>query len=111
MQQILWVGAVVLLSLMGVVGDYFVKLSSSGQKYLNIKWLVVGALIYALTAFGWFFPLKHSRLAALGVIYGVSTVVFLSLMGFFFFKQSISAWEWVGIGFGVFSILLLARFA
>ena len=111
MQHILWAAVAMLLSFIGVVGDYFVKLSSKGPRYIEWRWLCVGAAIYASTALGWFFPLKHSQLAALGVIYGVSTVLFLALMGLIYFKQTLYPSEVIGMIFGIISLILLVRFA
>ena len=62
---------VVLLSFIGVVGDFFIKLSGQGTKFMEIKWFVLGFLIYGLTAFGWFYVMKNVKLATLGVFYAL----------------------------------------
>lgn len=99
------------LSLIGVLGDYFIKLAGINQnKYIELKWFIVGFLIYSSTAIGWFFVMKHIKLSTLGVIYGVTTVIALTLVGILFFKEHLSIYEIIGIIAGVSSIILLSRF-
>ncbi len=100
----------IILAFVGVVGDFFIKLAGL-HKTMEIKWFSVGLIIYALTAFGWFFAIKHIKLSTLGVIYAVSTVLFLVIIGVFYFKESLNAYEILGVAIGVISIVLLGRFA
>jgi drug/metabolite transporter (DMT)-like permease len=102
---------IVILSLIGVLGDYFLKLGGSGDKYIDWKWFVLGALIYSSTAIGWFFVMKYIKLGSLGIIYATTTVIALTIVGVFFFKETLSIYEIIGIVAGVASILLLARFS
>lgn len=99
------------LALVGVVGDFFIKLAGSGTKYIEPRWFIIGFLVYASTAVGWFYVMKQVKLADLGVIYAVSTVLFLTLVGIFYFHEKLNWYEMVGIGTAVISILLLSRFA
>jgi hypothetical protein len=39
-------------SLLGVVGDYFLKLASANENSLQTKWFYIGFILYASTAFG-----------------------------------------------------------
>jgi hypothetical protein len=43
----------VLLSLLGVLGDYFLKTASSQERIICNRWFPVGLAIYSSTAFGW----------------------------------------------------------
>ena len=101
---------VVAITLAGVVGDYFLKLAGSGSHYIELKWFFAGALIYASTSAGWFFIMKYMKLSTLGVVYAVTIVISLAIMGSLFFKESLSAYEIIGIFLGIISILLLGRF-
>jgi multidrug transporter EmrE-like cation transporter len=99
------------LSLVGVLGDYFIKLSgNNAERYVDLKWFIVGLIVYSSTAIGWFFVMKHIKLSTLGVIYGVTTVVALTAVGIFFFKEHLNTYEIIGIIAGVSSIILLSRF-
>ena len=69
---------VIALSLVGVLGDYFIKLSGDDKtKYIDYKLFIIGFVVYSLTAVGWFFVMKNIKLGTLGVIYGVTTILAL----------------------------------
>jgi len=99
------------LSLIGVLGDYFIKLSgNSNIKYIDLKLFLIGLIVYSSTAVGWFFVMKHIKLGTLGVIYGVTTVIALAIIGVAVFKEHLNIYEIIGIVAGVSSIILLSRF-
>lgn len=99
------------LSFIGAAGDYLLKLAGQGTKFVDVKWFIIGTLVYASTAIGWFFVLKYIKLGTLGTVYAVSTVLFLVLGGVLFFHEKYTVPEYIGIGLGIASILLLSRFA
>ncbi|MEK6951653.1 MAG: transporter [Nanoarchaeota archaeon] len=99
------------LSLIGVLGDYFLKLSGSGNNYIDWKWFLIGMILYSSTAVGWFFVMKHIKLGTLGTVYATTTVLALALVGFFFFKETMNYYEITGLIMGIIAIVLLARFA
>src|SRR5260370_5763386 len=98
-------------SVIGVLGDYFLKLASAREQPLRTGWFYLGFALYASTAFGWVFVMKHLKLATIGVFYSVAMVVLLTAIGAVFFGERISAWELLGIAMGVGSLLILSRFA
>lgn len=50
-------------SVIGVLGDYFLKLASAREQSLRTRWFYLGFALYASTAFGWVFVMKHLKLA------------------------------------------------
>jgi drug/metabolite transporter (DMT)-like permease len=100
-----------LFSAIGVVGDSFLKLASAAEVPWRTRWFAVGFTLYASTAFGWVFVMKHLKLATIGVFYSVAMVVLLTAIGTLFFGERISAWEILGIAMGVGSLVILSRFA
>lgn len=102
---------VILLAGVGVLGDYFIKLSGDGSKYISYQPFFIGMIIYALTALGWFYVMKHIKLSTLGIFYSVTTVILLALVGVIFFKENLNIYEIVGIALGIISIIILARFS
>lgn len=98
-------------SIFGVVGDYFLKLASAEPAWFKSKWFYVGFTIYASTAFGWVFVMKHLKLATIGVVYSVSMILLLAAIGVIGFRESLSAYEIVGILMAIGSLALLMRFA
>ena len=65
-------------SILGVVGDYFLKLAADEEYSLRTLPFLVGFVVYASTAFGWVFVMKHLKLATIGVVYSVSMVLLLT---------------------------------
>jgi len=99
------------LSLITVLADALIKHASLQSQFTGWKFLVTGALIYGLTAFGWFFVMREAKLSTLGVLYSVTVVVALTLLSVFYFKEGIKSMEIVGIIMGISSLVILARFA
>lgn len=97
-------------SIVGVIGDYFLKLASANEASLKSREFYIGFVIYASTAFGWVFAMKHLKLATVGVVYSISMVLLLTAVGVFRFKKSLNLLEIAGLAMAVGSLLLLTRF-
>ena len=65
-------------SVIGVLGDYFLKLASGREQPLRTSWFYLGFALYASTAFGWVFVMKYLKLATISVLYSVSLVLLLT---------------------------------
>ncbi|HUK41852.1 MAG TPA: hypothetical protein VLX11_12425 [Candidatus Acidoferrales bacterium] len=98
-------------SLLGVLGDYFLKLASENENSLRTPWFYIGFAVYASTAFGWVFVMKHLKLATIGVVYSVSMVLLLAAVGVVFFHESLNYYEIAGLVMAIASLFLLIRFA
>lgn len=98
-------------SVIGVVGDYFLKLASEQPQPLRTGWFYLGFALYASTAFGWVFVMAHLKLATISVLYSVSLVLLLTAIGVVLFRESLNFLEVIGIVLAVASLLLLMRFA
>lgn len=101
----------ILLSAITVFADYLVKHASLQTSFTGWKFLLAGAIIYGLTAFGWFFLTRKVKLSTLGVLYGVSCIILLTFVSVFYFNEKISSIEIVGIILAIASIIIMARFA
>jgi len=99
------------LSVVTVLGDALVKQASLQNAFSGWKILTIGALIYGLTAFGWFFVMRKIKLSTVGVLYGVSCIILLALLSIFYFKEKITSIELLGILLGIVSIVILYRFS
>jgi small multidrug resistance pump len=99
------------LSLLGVVGDYFLKLASDAEAPLRTRWFYYGFVAYASTACGWVFVMRHLKLATIGVVYSVSLIVMLTAVGVVLFRESLNSQEVVGLVLAIVSLILLVRFA
>ena len=98
-------------SVIGVLGDYFLKLASARESPLRASWFYLGFALYASTAFGWVFVMKHLKLATISVLYSISLVLFLTAIGVVLFQESLNYFEVIGIVLAVVSLVLLMRFA
>jgi multidrug transporter EmrE-like cation transporter len=98
-------------SVIGVIGDYFLKLASREDNFFATRSFYVGFALYASTAFGWVFVMKHLKLGTIGVVYSVSIIVMLTAIGVLAFDEKLSSGEIVGLLMAIGSIILLVRFA
>lgn len=101
--------AVLGLALLGVLADVAIKAASQSTRPLLSRWFFAGAVGYALTAVGWVYVLQHLKLAAVGSIYCVATMVLLALAGALFFRETLRASEFLGLALAIASIWLLRR--
>jgi multidrug transporter EmrE-like cation transporter len=100
----------VAFSAVGVAGDYFLKLASAKEQSLKSAAFYVGFVVYAATAFGWVFVMKHLKLATVGVVYCVSMTLLLTAVGVLAFEESLSVYEMAGIAMAIASLVILVRF-
>jgi multidrug transporter EmrE-like cation transporter len=100
---------VIAISVVTVVGDYFIKLASMEARQLANRWFGVGCAMYLLSTVGWVFVMPHMKLAVIGVIYSLSVVILMALLGVFVFGESITRYEVAGLVLGASAILLLGR--
>jgi small multidrug resistance pump len=98
-------------SVIGVLGDHFLKLASAKEQSLRTSCFYLGFALYASTAFGWVFVMKHLKLATISVLYSVSLVLLLTAIGVVLFHESLNYFEVIGIVLAVMSLVLLMRFA
>jgi drug/metabolite transporter (DMT)-like permease len=98
-------------SVIGVVGDFFLKLASAREQPLRTGWFYLGLALYASTAFGWVFVMRHLKLATISVLYSISMVLLLTAIGVVLFRESLNYFEAIGIVLAVASLVLLMRFA
>src|SRR6516162_4880676 len=84
-------------SLIGVLGDYFLKLASARELPLRTGWFYLGFALYASTAFGWVFVMKHLKLGTISVLYSVSMILLLTTVGVVMFRETLNYFEVAGI--------------
>lgn len=99
------------LSVITVFADALIKQASLQNAFSGWKMLILGAIIYGLTAFGWFFVMRKIKLSTLGILYGVSCVILLTLVSVFYYKEKINTFEIFGIVLAIISLIILSRFA
>ena len=98
-------------SAVGVLGDYLLKLASNAKNPLKSGWFFIGFAVYASTAFGWVFVMRHMKLATIGVVYSVSMILLLTAVGVVLLREPLNRYEIAGLAMAVGSLILLIRFA
>lgn len=94
-----------------VAGDYCLKRASL-QEYLHRSvWFWFGCGIYAATAAGWAAVMRHMKLATIGVLFSVFSVLFIALLGVAVFGERLGWREITGIALAIIAVVLLGRFA
>lgn len=112
MNSVIWTTIIAIgLAALDVIADACLKEAGIGKGAFDLRWFALGAFLYALTVVGWLFVLREMKLSTVGVVYGVSCVLFLALAGFLFFGEHLKPMEWLGMGMAIASIMILARFA
>ena len=108
-----WLAVVITIafSVVGVLGDYLLKLASAQKNPLKAGWFYVGFAVYASTAFGWVFVMRHLKLATIGVVYSISMILLLTAIGVVVFREPLNASEIVGLVMAIAALILLVRFA
>jgi drug/metabolite transporter (DMT)-like permease len=98
-------------SAVGVLGDYLLKRASARPAPLRSAWFYAGFAVYASTAFGWVYVLRHLKLATVGVVYSISMILLLAGVGVVAFREPLNAPEVVGLALAIAALILLMRFA
>jgi len=111
MHKLIAVAVTIGFSVLGVVGDYFLKLASEHDNPLKSRWFYIGFVVYSSTAFGWVFVMKHLKLATIGVVYSIAMILLLTTIGVTLFRESLGWYEIAGLIMAVASLILLVRFA
>lgn len=95
----------VLGSVSTVIADVFIKKATVSW---NLRAYVLGCLFYIATIPGWYFYMKGTKFATCGMLYSTLTNTLLFLLGISYFNESVSFRQWLGLGFGAASVILLS---
>jgi drug/metabolite transporter (DMT)-like permease len=95
---------------LGVLADYFLKLASEREQIAHTAWFWIGLGVYAGMAGGWVYVMRHLSFAEIGIVYSVTTVLLLTLVGVVVLHETLHGYEMLGAAMAVGSLFLLARF-
>jgi len=100
---------VFVLAAVGVLADYFLKLASERANSAQSQWFWLGLTVYALMAGGWVYVMRHLSFSQIGIVYSVSSILLLMLVGTLVLKETLHLSEILGAAMAVGALLLLAR--
>ena len=89
------------------MGDYCIKLVTGKIGGLLSAQFIVGAVLYGITATGWFFLMKNNPLAIIGVLFSASTFILLAALGTLVFKERFGWREVGGIFLAVMAVVVI----
>lgn len=98
------------LTAAAVLGDYFLKLASAEEDAIWNRWFLLGLSVLSATTFGWVFIMRHMKLAAIGVVYSITMLLLLALVGVLCFEERLNVAELTGIALAIAALVLLVRF-
>ncbi len=101
------VSGAVILSVLTVLGDYYIKEASLRAAFSGWGLLLVGMMLYALTGLGWFFLMRHEKLYVLGLLYVLTTTIFLTALSVLYYHESLGAKQLVALLLGLVAVILL----
>ena len=91
-----------------IIGDYYIKLASGRTDGILTLTFMLGVVFYSATALGWYFLMKSHSLAAIGVLYSASTILLLTALGYFVFKENIGLKDGLGITLAILSVVVMS---
>lgn len=90
-----------------VVGDYLIKIASERSDGLLTFPFILGALLYGLPAFGWFYLMREHSLALTAVMYSAATMIFLAILGHVAFNEPMTLKDIFGLVLAISAVILL----
>ncbi len=95
-----------LFGLLDAVSLPTIKAVSKGM--LGFGWMVVPFLLYAMSPFLFLEGLKGETLTILNLVWDLSSDLIITLIGLFFFRESLSYTKGLGVLFSFMALFLLS---
>lgn len=103
---ILAVAIGVIMAFTSSLGDFFIKHATTKNSITStVIFVLLGGIVYGLSAIGWYFVFRKVPLATIGIIDGVLPLIVLVVMGYFFFGEKMTNLHLLGVLLGILSIL------
>jgi drug/metabolite transporter (DMT)-like permease len=93
-----------------VLGDWLIKIASQQERTLANPWFLSGVLVYAACAFVWVYAMQYMKLATLGVVSSLGTIVLLTVLGAVAFGETLNRHEIAGLLFAGMAVVLLVGY-
>ncbi len=105
-----WLFVLLIVEVICIIGDYYIKKASMEEDWSGWKLLAVGCVLYGVSAFGFFFLMRSFKVFTVGMLHSFAVIFLSVILSLFVFNEKINAREILGLILGVASILLLVRF-
>lgn len=101
------IGLGLMMASLDVVMMSLAKLTSRGQLSINSA-LPIATVLYAAEPYIFFKSMKYESLTAMNLIWDLTSDVIVTLVGIFYFGESIKGLRWLAVLFAIFSLALFA---
>lgn len=105
-----WLWVLLIIELICIWADYYIKKASMEQNWEGWKLLAIGSIFYAFSAIGFFLLMRNFKVFTVGVLHSFAVIFLSIILSLVVFKEKITLREVVGLVLGVVSISLLVRF-
>jgi uncharacterized membrane protein len=95
--------------LITIIGDYLIKKASMLQYLNGWKLLVLGGLLYGISAIGWFYVYRTTKVFTVGAIHSFGIIILTILLSVVIFKEKINSSEIMGLVLGIISLVILLK--
>lgn len=99
-----------LMVLITIVGDYFVKKASMYKEFYGWKFLLLGGLLYGVSAIGWFYVYRIAKVFTVGAIHSFGIIILTLLLSLVVFGEKINFLEIIGMFLGIVALVILLRY-
>ncbi len=90
-----------------LAGDFFLKRAADTGDGVWSHSLGAGALLYGITAIGWFHLMRWNSLTTIAVLFAASTVIGLTAMGAIIYAEKFGMREFVGTAMALGAVIVV----
>lgn len=95
------------MALLDVIMMSLAKYTSKGEIAYGTA-LPIATLVYALEPYIFFKSLNYDSLTTMNLVWDLTSDVLVTIVGVFWFKESIKGLRWLAVAFALFSLCLFA---
>ena len=94
---------------MGVIDVFAI----GAMKAINLKWIspyfmIITTILYALQPWVFFYSLNYDGMIIMNMLWDLISTVLVTILGFLFFKETVTYRKFIGVILSFISICLLA---
>lgn len=97
----------IIVTVVTLVGDYFIKVASGKLNGLLTPTFAIGLVFYGLPAIGWFYLMRSHALSVIGVLYSAATILLLTGLSIFVFKEGFGWREGLGVTLALLAVTVI----
>ena len=112
--KLIVIGLLILLVVVEIIGETSLtkasKLSNITNNYPKYFFIALGITLYALVGVILYFLLvKQKQLIVVNTLWQVLNVIFITLIGLFYFKEKLSVYQIIALILAIISIILINK--